>query len=100
MYNSAVHESVYRLVSIFEPNKLTKMSRKQLVGTTGQRVQADGGSEVMVEGQEVWEDWVGQTVENTGWRGEAKGQWRAMEQAAVRSGWKKGMERDKVYEKG
>ena len=49
------------------------MSRKQLaiVGVTGQRVQADGGSEVMVEGQEVWEDWVGQTVENTGWRGEA-----------------------------
>ena len=28
--------------------------------------QADGGSEVMVEGQVVWEDWVGQTVENTG----------------------------------
>ena len=38
-----------------------KMNRKQLVGITGQRVQADGGSEVMVEGQEVWEDWVGQT---------------------------------------
>ena len=29
------------------------MSRKQLVGTTGLRVQADGGSEVLVEGQEV-----------------------------------------------
>ena len=49
------------------------MSRKQLVGITGQRVQADGGSEVLVEGQEVWEDWMGQTVENKGWRGEAKG---------------------------
>ena len=28
-----------------------KMSRKQLVGTTGQRVQADGGREVLVQGQ-------------------------------------------------
>ena len=49
------------------------MSRKQLVGITGQRVQADGGSEVLVEGQEVWEEWTGQTVENTEWRGKAKG---------------------------
>ena len=60
-------------------------------------MQADGGSEVLVEGQEVWEDWMGQTVENmyTGWRGEANGQWRA-----VRSGWEKDMGRDKVYERG
>ena len=30
-----------------------RMSREQLVGITGQRVQADGGSEMLVEGQEV-----------------------------------------------
>ena len=41
-----------------------RMSRRQLVGATGQRVQADGSREVLVEGQEVWEDWLGQTVEN------------------------------------
>ena len=42
-----------------------KMSRKQLVGITGHKVQADGGSEVLVERQEVWEEWTGQTVEDT-----------------------------------
>ena len=42
-----------------------RMSREQLVGITGQRVQADGGREVLVEGQEVWEDWLEQTVEDT-----------------------------------
>ena len=39
---------------------------------------------------------MGQTVEDTEWRGKAKGQWRAMEQAAVRRGWMEDMERDKV----
>ena len=48
-----------------------------------QRVQADGGREVLVEGQDVWEEWMGQTVEDTEWRGKAKGQWRAMEQATA-----------------
>ena len=50
-----------------------KMSRKQLVGITGQRVQADGGREVLVEGQEVWEEWTGQTVEDTEWRKKGQG---------------------------
>ena len=77
-----------------------KMSRKQLAGITGQRVQADGGSEVLVEGQEVWEEWTGQTLENTEWRKEVKGQWRAREQAAVRRSWNKDMERDKVFDRG
>ena len=31
------------------------MGRRQLVGITGQRTQTDGGKEVLVEGQEVWE---------------------------------------------
>ena len=51
-----------------------KMGRKQLVGITGQKVQADGGREVLVEGQEAWEDWLKKTVEDTGWREEAKGE--------------------------
>ena len=75
-----------------------KMSRKHLVGISGQRVHADGGREVLVEGQEVWEEWTGQVVADTEWRGKVKGQWRAMEQAAVRRGWVKDMERDKVYD--
>ena len=33
------------------------------------RVQADGGSEVVVEGQEVWGDWMRQTVADTRWKG-------------------------------
>ena len=77
-----------------------KMSRSQLVDITGQRVQADGGSEVLVEGQEVWEEWTGRTVEDTEWWKNFKGQWRAKEQAAVRWGWNKDTERDKVFDRG
>ena len=77
-----------------------KMSRRQLVNITGQMVQADGGSELLVEGQEVWEEWTGRTVEDTRWRREAKGQWRARKQAAVRWEWTKEEERDKVYDRG
>ena len=84
-----------------------KMNRRQLVGTTGQRVQADGGREVLVEGQEVWEEWTGQAVVDTAWRRKIKGQWRAREQAVVRRGWSKNavqdkdkVERDKVYGRG
>ena len=54
----------------------------------------------MVEGQEVWEEWMGQTAEDIDWRGKAKRQWRALEQATVRRGWTKDMERDKVYDRG
>ena len=73
-----------------------RMSREQLVGITGQSVQADGGREVMVVGQEVWEEWTGQTVEETEWRKKVKRQWREMEQASVRREWSKDLERDKV----
>ena len=58
-------------------------------------------------GNEVWEEWTGQTVEDTEWRRQAKGQWRAKEQAVVRWGWDKNevqdkdkVERDKVYDRG
>ena len=63
-----------------------RMIRKQLVGIIWQRVQADGGKEGLVEGQEVWEEWTGRAVEDTEWRKEVNGQWRAKEQAAVRRG--------------
>ena len=31
-----------------------------MVGITGQRVQTDGDKEVLVGGNEVWEEWTGQ----------------------------------------
>ena len=76
-----------------------------MVDIAGQRVQADGGSEMLVEGQEEWEEWAEQTVEDTEWRKEVKGQWRAKVQAVVRRGWSKDLEqekvkRDKVYDRG
>ena len=84
-----------------------KMSRERLVGITGQRVRADGDKEVLMVGQEIWEEWTGQTVEDTEWRRQAKGQWRAKEQAVVRRGWDKNevhdkdkVDRDKVYDRG
>ena len=45
---------------------------------------------------------MGQAVEDTKWRarGKVKGKWRAMEQAAVRRGWIKDMERDNVHDRG
>ena len=83
------------------------MSRGQLVGTTGQRVRADGGKEVLMEGQENWGGWAGQTVEDTEWGRQAKGQWRSKEQAVVRREWSGGEEqdkdkvdRDKVHDRG
>ena len=84
-----------------------KVSREQLVGITGQRVQADGDKEVPVEGNEVWEEWTGPAVEDTEWRRQAKGQWRAKGQALARWGWDKDVvqdkdkvDRDKVYDRG
>jgi hypothetical protein len=77
-----------------------------LVGITGQRVQADGGRVVLVEGPEIWEEWTEQAVvEDTEWRREAKGQWRAREQAAANRRWSRDLgsevvERDKVYDRG
>ena len=76
------------------------MSRKQLVGITGKGVQAGTGSDVLVVEQEIWEEWTGHTVEGTEWGEEGNGQWRAKEQATMRRGWNKDMERDKVIDKG
>ena len=45
-------------------------------------------------------DWVEQIMEGTEWRKEAKGQWRPIEHAAMRMGWNKDLDRDKVYGRG
>ena len=74
--------------------------QRHKMSVTGQRMQADGGKEVLVEEQEVWEEWTGQTVEDTKWRKNVKGQWRAKEQVAMRRGWNKDMEREKVFDRG
>ena len=41
-----------------------------------------------VEGQEIWDEWTGQAVEDTDWRRKIKGQWRAREHAVVRRKWR------------
>ena len=62
---------------------------------------------MLVEGQEVWEEWTGRAVVDTEWRKKIKGQWRARERAVVRREWSGGEEqdkdkvdRDKVYDRG
>ena len=76
------------------------MSRKQLVGITGQTV---------VAGECWWRGrrsavgrsgWGKQWRTYIEWRGKAKGQRRAMEQATMRRGWIKDIEREKVYDRG
>ena len=53
-------------------------------------------------GQEVWKEWVGQSVEDTDWRWRARehAQWKAMEKAAMRTRWARSVDRDKVYDRG
>ena len=48
---------------------------------------ADGEVEGLVEGQEVWEELMGQSVEGTDWRRRAKEEWRAMGEATTRTSW-------------
>ena len=82
-----------------------EMSREELVRIEGRAVQADGKVEVLVIGQEVWEDWSGSAGrENTGggtaWWRRGKQDWRAKERAAVRRGWTRHRARDQTYDKG
>ena len=49
------------------------MDRKKLAGITGRLLHADRQEEVQVVGDEVWEEWTGQTVEaQTRGRGEGR----------------------------
>ena len=82
-----------------------EMSREGLVRMEGEAVQADGKVEVLVVGQEVWEDWSGgaegeQTSVGTSWWRGGKQAWRAEERAAARRGWSRHRARDHTYDKG
>ena len=76
------------------------MNRKVLVGITGRLIHADGQEEVLVVGDEVWEEWIGQTVEGTDWRKGAKDEWEAKERAVIRGTQLRSVDRDQVYDKG
>ena len=76
------------------------MDRKVLVGITGRLIHADGQEEVLVVGDEVWEEWIGQTVEGTDWRKGAKDEWEAKERAVIRGTQLRSVDRDQVYDKG
>ena len=76
------------------------ISRKVLVGITGRLVHADGQEEVLVLGEEVWEEWTGQAVEGTDWGKGAKDEWEAKERAVVRGNWLRSVDRDCVYNRG
>ena len=56
------------------------ISIRELVGISGKLVQSDGKAKVL-EGQEVWEEWVGQPVKDTDWRRRAKEQSRGQRRA-------------------
>ena len=71
-----------------------------LVGITGRLAHADEQEEVLVVGEEVWEEWTGQEVEGTEWRKGAKDEWEAKERAVVRGQWLRSVDRDCVYDRG
>ena len=62
----------------------TQDEQKAASGHYRENVQADGGRGVLVVGQEMWEEWAGQAVEETSWRRQVKRKSREMEQATVR----------------
>ena len=82
-----------------------ELSRRELVAITGEQVQADRKSVMLVEGQEVWREWSqrgeGAQMENeTEWWREAKREWRDREQAVGGCGRLRYRERDQTYDKG
>ena len=76
------------------------ISRKELVGITGRLAHADEQEEVLVVGDEVWEEWTGQVVEGIDWRKGAKDEWEAKERAVTRGSWLRSVDRDRVYDRG
>ena len=76
------------------------ISREELVGITWRLVHAYEQEEVLVVGEEVWEEWTGQEVEGTDWRKGVKDEWKAKERAVVRGNWLRGVDRDCVYDRG
>ena len=51
-------------------------------------------------GDEVWDEWIGQTVEGTDWRKRAKDEWAAKERTVLRGIQLRSVDRDQVYDKG
>ena len=76
------------------------MDRKRLVGIIGSLSHADGQEEVLVVGDEVWEEWTGSAVEGTYWWKGAKAGWAAKERAVIRRIQLRDVDRDQVYDKG
>ena len=72
-----------------------------MVGISGQVVQSNGKVELLVEGQKVWEEWMGSQSKTLNGGGDiAKEQFKAMEKAAMRTSWARCVERDQDYDKG
>ena len=76
------------------------MDRKRLVGIIGSLSHADGQEEVLVVGDEVWEEWSGSAVEGTDWWKGAKDEWAARERAVIRRIQLRDVDRDQVYDRG
>ena len=76
------------------------VSRGELVGITSRLVHADGQEEVLMLGEEVWEEWTGQALEGIDWRKGAKDRWAAKERAVLRGSWLRSVDRDQIYDKG
>ena len=76
------------------------MDRKKLVEIAGRLLHADGQEEILVVGDEVWEEWTGQTVEGTDWRKGANDEWSGKERAVSRRIQLRSVDRDQVYDKG
>jgi len=82
-----------------------EMNRRDLVAITGEQRQADGKSELLVEGQEVWQTWSrqgeGPRVQNeTEWWKQSKREWRDRERAVDGRGRMRFKDRDQTYDKG
>jgi hypothetical protein len=83
-----------------------EMSRRDLTEITGELVQADGRSELLVEGHEVWREWGEQAESAQGggmeaeWRRQKRQEWRAREGAGFEGRWMRHRERDQTYDRG
>ena len=82
-----------------------EMDRRDLVAITGEQRQADGKSELLVEGQEVWQTWSqqgerSQVESETEWWKQSKREWRDKERAVMRRGRLRFRDRDQTYDKG
>ena len=79
-----------------------ELDRRELVAITGEQVQADRKSVLLVEGQEVWRVWSqrdreAQVGNETEWWRVAKQEWRDRERAAGRLRFRG---RDQTYDRG